>query len=59
MLTDLRNLKGDLETKNSPPSRLIIRQIKRYKRVALAILSAAILAIAAFAYLLFRVTPTP
>ncbi len=59
MLADLRNLKGDLEAKSSLRPRLISSHIKRYKRVTLVILSAAILAVAAFAYLWFRVTPTP
>ncbi|HEY2712405.1 MAG TPA: protein kinase [Chthoniobacterales bacterium] len=59
MLSELRKLKGDLETKTSLRPRLIISQIKRHKPLALVSLSVAMLVIAAFAYLLFRVTPTP
>src|SRR5881394_2944156 len=64
MLADLRNLKGELETKSSLPqakarAESIVRQIKRHKRGVLLMLAVAILAAGAFAYSFFFVAPAP
>jgi TolB-like protein len=57
MLADLRNLKGELETVDSPRAGFIVRQMKRHTRVALLSLAAALSAVAAFAYSLFHLVP--
>jgi eukaryotic-like serine/threonine-protein kinase len=63
MLTDLRNLKGELEAKASSPqtkvrAESIVSKIKRHKRGVLLTL-AAILVVAAFAYSFYFVAPAP
>ncbi len=64
MLADLRNLKGELETKSSLPQAKAradsnISEIKRHKRGVLVTLATALLAAAAFAYFFFFVAPGP
>ena len=64
MLTDLRNLKGELEAEASSPqtkarAESIVSKIKRHKRGVLLTLAAAILAAAAFAYSFYFVAPAP
>src|SRR6478752_7601923 len=64
MLTDLRNLKGELEAKASSPqtkvrAESIVSKIKGRKRGVLLTLAAGILAAAAFAYSFFFVAPGP
>src|SRR6476619_3501672 len=63
MLTDLRNLKGELETEGSSPQtkvrvESIVSKIKLHKRRVLLTL-AAILVAAAFAYSFYFVAPAP
>src|SRR6476620_11072974 len=63
MLTDLRNLKGELETEGSSPQtkvrvESIVSKIKLHKRRVLLTL-AGILAAAAFAYSFYFVAPAP
>src|SRR5436189_187719 len=58
MLTDLRNLKGELEVEGSSPQaqahvESILTKIKRHKRAALLILAALMLIAAALAYNLY------
>jgi len=64
MLTDLRNLKGELETEGSSPQtkvrvESIVSKIKLHKRGVLLTLAAAILVAAAFAYSFYFVAPAP
>jgi len=57
MLGDLRNLKGQLDGKDS--SWPIFRQVKHHKRIVLLASAAALLAAAAFAYRFYRAAPVP
>src|SRR6478735_5972541 len=64
MLTDLRNLKGELEAEASSPQtkgrgESIVSKIKGRKRGVLLTLAAGILAAAAFAYAFLFVAPGP
>src|SRR5437773_2526434 len=64
MLTDLRDLKRELEAEGSSPQTQahvepILTKIKRHKPAALLILAAAILAAAAFGYHFYFVAPAP
>jgi serine/threonine-protein kinase len=64
MLADLRNLKGELETKSSLPqakagAESVVSKIKRHKRGVLVTLATALLAAAAVAYFFFFVGPGP
>src|SRR6266480_929664 len=64
MLTDLRNLKGELEVEGSSPqtkarAESIVSKIKRHKRGVLLTLAAVLLAAAAFAYSFYFVAPAP
>src|SRR6266536_3399114 len=64
MLTDLRDLKRELETEGSSPqtkarTQLILGKIKRHRRGALLTVAAAILAAAALGYHFYFVAPAP
>src|SRR6266536_2321190 len=64
MLTDLRDLKRELETEGSSPqtkarTQLILGKIKRHRRGALLAVAAAILAAAALGYHFYFVAPAP
>ena len=64
MLTDLRDLKGELEVEGSSPQSKarvepILTRINRHKRDALLTLAAAILLAAAFGYHFYFVAPAP
>jgi len=64
VLTDLRDLKGELEAEGSSPQTKarvepIVTKIKRHKRGALLTLAAVILLAAAFAYFFYVAAPAP
>src|SRR5260370_9083170 len=64
MLTDIRNLTGELEPQSSSPqtkarAESIVSKIKGHKHGMLLTLAAAILVAAAFAYSFFFVAPAP